>query len=76
MKKLLALMFSLSLLTGCSYFGGDDAVEAMDKDGDTIMEVEAMEEDTPESVDAEVEALMEEEASLDAELDALENEEL
>ena len=74
MKKLLLLALSLSLLTACSFLGGEKAPDVVEND--TVV-VEEVVEEAPvdiEAADAEVEALIDEEAVLDKELDALEDE--
>lgn len=76
MKRVLTILFSLALLSGCSYLGSDDNTIMDGESNPTIAETEIVIEETDPagSMDAEVEAIIEEEAAVDAELDTLEEE--
>lgn len=79
LSKFFAVLFSIALLSACNFMGDTPEAEEAMEDGTVVestmpvpgMEVDEMEVN-PESVDEEVDALMEEEAAIDEELSTLE----
>lgn len=74
MKKLLGLFFGLVLLAGCSLTTpAEETMPASDENGsmEEVMMDDSMSE---ESLDTEVDSIINEEAAIDAELDALDAE--
>jgi len=72
LSKLFAVVFSLALLTGCGPAVSEPAPEA--PKAPEVMEVETAEPESIESLDEEIDTLMEEEAAIDVQLDDLEAE--
>ena len=77
LSKLFIAFISLGLLTGCNLFKSEPALpEVVAPPATMETDVEVTEPDSVETLDEEVDAMMEDEAAIDEELDALEAEEL